>query len=271
MTFLFLLAGCGDSGSAQTTDTEESTDETANESAQTTDTAEGTDETTKSSLQETVVPTEYEDALDDYKKLVTYLFSKERLEDLINNGEFNLPEAVTVREEQSEDWFYMAADARQGLYNASPESFGYALYDFDGDDTDELMLLREDCFVLAIYTIESGESKLLDAYSYKDRAILLESGLIYNRISDGAVDYQIRLLEVCDQKLVTTSEFGYKQESDRYYPYKIADGTVQEITVDEFDTLNADYKDIYEADSIKDTVAKLGIEFVSLADEYIKS
>ena len=211
----------------------------------------------------TAVPEEYKDVIGAYKQLVTDLFSAD-FEEKVNQGYFD----INGSQELSYDWFCMVIDAKKPLNDFSPNSFGYSLCDLDGDNIEELILLREDYYVLAIYTTESSQAKLLGAYSYNHRATILDNGIIYTLTTEAADIFMIRLLELKHGGLVVTDEFGSDRDSEteRSYFYRVTDGIKKSISEEEYAMHSPDIMSIFDPLKAKDRMNKNGIEFSSIAD-----
>ena len=196
----------------------------------------------------------YNQVLDDYTQLVNDLLS-ENFEDKVNGGNFEAPSTAF-----DQDWFYMVIDAKKGITNISSSSFGYALYDLDQDGCDELVLMRDDYFILAIFTSSSENAELLGAFYYKNKGIILGDGNVYNIVTDAANIIEYNILQLKNGELSTIRGFGLNGE--QYYS-KTYNETKQ-ITESEFNDLRSNYPDISDQSKIKEYMISNGIKFIPL-------
>lgn len=201
------------------------------------------------------LPEQYTQVINDYKQTVAGLFADD-FEQKVNDGYFTAPD-----EALSYEWFCMVINAKKGVDNITPDAFGYALCDLDSDNTDELILLREDYYVLAIYTTAERKAQLIGAYSYKNRGIILEDGSVYNAVSESADTFTHNVYRLESGKLSLVKVFG--SNSGSYY--ELSDGEEKPITAAEYDTLNANYPALSDQSRIKEYMSNNGIAFVSLA------
>ena len=202
-----------------------------------------------------VIPAQYTQAISDYKQMVSGLFAED-FEQKVNDGYFESP-----NDDLSYEWFCMVIDAKQGIDHISPDSFGYALCDLDGDNTDELILLREDYFVLAVYTTVEQEAKLIGAYYYKSRGIILEDGSVYNAVNEAANIFVRNVYRLELGKLSLVKAFGSNGENY----YELSHNGEKQITAAEFETLNANYPTIRDQSQIKEYMSNNGIAFMPLS------
>ena len=202
----------------------------------------------------TSVHAQYIQVLNDYKQMINDIFSDD-FEQKVNDGYFEAPD-----DKFSNDWFSMIIDAKHGLNNIGPNSFGYALYDIDGDKSEELILLREDYFVLAIYTTVKTEVKLLGAYYYKNRGIILNNGCIYNFVSESAISFEHNVYRLKSGELLKIKSFG---SNDGNY-YELSDSEQKQISEAEFEIIKSKYPSLSDQHYIKEYMSNAGIVFVSL-------
>ena len=125
------------------------------------------------------------------------------------------------------------------FYNAGDA--GYALFDMNGDGTDELILLSEDYAVLAILTLRDGLPVVLtttvntvnakgqfDATRYASD----NKNAVQNCLWDISEDGSLRSL-ICVQ-------YEYNQTAQAYYTHSVDRGRKTEITDEEYRTLAAE-------------------------------
>ena len=193
------------------------------------------------------VPEEYYSLIfDDYKSFVSNICSDE-FEDYINNQ-------VPV------EWFEMSIDARHGIATITEKNFGYSLTDINRDGTQELIFIRDDYFVLAIYTIKDGNPYLLDAFNYKHNGMVLKDGCVFSTMNggDNYIEYRVQTLEKEHLTLKTVCEFGMNY--DLGYYLKDKDSKIKAITEEEFLSILSDYPDL-EGGDIKQYLIECGIDF----------
>ncbi len=176
------------------------------------------------------------------------------------NGLFSMPLEDFAGSNLQYKFGSMVFDALNVIEKPTRESYGYCIKDLNDDGIDELILLREDYFVLAIYTLKDGQPYLLDSFWYRHNAMVLNTGEIYT-ISSGGADYtiyKIQKLEKNSQTLTTVREFG-TDGPDIYY-IKDGDDDRKVLTEFDFSELVAFYPE-WDAENIKDYSLSCGIEF----------
>jgi|GEM_PF-1159805 len=118
--------------------------------------------------------------------------------------------------------------------DARDSSLGYAIHDINGDGISELVILSEDYFVHAIYSLCEGAPTLVGAYWSRSNCTIAESGALVTRANSGATDWcwavyslepesaQLQLLEMAGMESYN-EQTGEQLSSSRYY--QIKDGT----------------------------------------------
>lgn len=156
---------------------------------------------------------QYSKILADYKAIIASAFS-ETFEDDINTGKFQ-----PLNEDLRYEWNAMLGDMNDGLENPTKASFGYVLYDFDQNGSEELFWVREDHTILAVFAMEE-EPLLLDAFWSKHKCYITGSGdlLIFNSSSAQDFVYSLKSYNDADGMLKTIKEFGC--DGGQYYVMK---------------------------------------------------
>lgn len=198
---------------------------------------------------------EYITVLEDYALFVESLFSSSFQMD-INSGKFKSPNPNLEYE-----WFNMIVDSLNGLDEPNISSFGYALKDINGDGITELILLREDYFVLAVFTLDSDKAQLLDAYWYKHRGMILESGELLTLTTSSANIYEYNIQELSNHsaELSTVKTFG---ENEKGY-YEVVDTETTILDEKSFNGVLSKYPNI-SSDERKSYMISNGIQFIEL-------
>lgn len=97
-----------------------------------------------------------------------------------------LAQALTEDDDLRLKWGYMLWDMTAGAEDVTRSSFGYIIGDMDADAVPELLLLREDRTLLAIFTEVDGTVRLVDAFWPRYEAVLTDAGEKYSITSGGA-------------------------------------------------------------------------------------
>lgn len=154
----------------------------------------------------------YAEILEEYERLIDYRLLETFKTDW-ENGTYKegdaLKSAIPEDVELNRKWGYMLWDMTEGVDNATTRSFGYTCFDINHDGQPELLWLREDRTLLAIFTLGSGKPYLVDAFSARYEAVITNEGLLYSHSSGGAAfnNYELSTLSV-DGKLITEQSFG---------------------------------------------------------------
>ncbi len=198
---------------------------------------------------------EYITVLEDYALLVENLFSPS-FENDINSGKFKSPNPNLEYE-----WFNMIVDSLNGLDEPNISSFGYALKDINSDGITELILLREDYFVLAVFTLDSDKVQLLDAYWYKHIGMILESGELLTLTTSSAniYEYNIQTLSAQSTELSVVKTFG---ENENGY-YEVVDTEITILDEQSFNSVLSQYPNI-SSDERKSYMISNGLQFIAL-------
>lgn len=190
------------------------------------------------SLEKDTLP--YTQTLIDYQSVI-----EERLSDTFEsdyNSGVDLLAKSPPNLELAYEWHSMIVEAVGGLHEPTISSFGYAFVDVNGDDVKEMLWIREDYVLLAIYTLYNGEPLLLDAFWPRHKAVFTDSGELYTRDSGGAQDYKYtaRMLTTNGSALFPVATFG----SENGVYYENIDGNKVTINKERFDDLVESYPNI---------------------------
>jgi hypothetical protein len=127
-------------------------------------------------------------------------------------------------------------------------SMGYAIKDLNGDGTYELIFIRNDYRVIAIFTTVNGEPVLLGNYWDRKSCFIDENGLIYEAGSNGSDSSSKAVCRIKNnsKELEIIAEFGLDGHewvdgvAVQIY-FKTASGEKIRITKEEYDSLNSNY------------------------------
>lgn len=178
------------------------------------------------------IPSPYVSILSNFNAIIdSYLAGT--FESDYNNDKFSTPS-----ETLSDRWGYMMVELPYGMEDFERSSFSYKLIDINHDDIQELLLMKEDDTILAIFTMLHGKAILLDAYWSRYKGAVLSSGEIYTYGSSGALDFEYSILQIDLEKggLIETEKFGMNEGF-----YKIIDNRKEMIDETEFERIKAEY------------------------------
>ena len=133
-------------------------------------------------------------------------------------------------------WNAMVADLTANLQNPTAQSFLHRTRDINGDGEPELLLLRRDGILLALFTTCQGQPRLLDAFHTGYRAVMTDQGQLYTLFysAAGQYDYHIQTLG-SDGQFTTDGAFGV--DSPGTYHYEIQNGRECAISAERFEQL----------------------------------
>lgn len=182
------------------------------------------------------LPEPYIAILSDYRTIVDFRLSN-NFEDFYNNGidpEISDELTSSISDGIEYQFSAMLVDMTVGLGNPSRESFGYILQDVNKDGSAELFWVREDYFILAVFSIQDGQAKLIDAFWPRHKMIVTDEGFLYTQGSSGADFTSYKVSKIAgDGGISEIAEFGTEGKSY----YEIIDGNKKSIGQTRFDQL----------------------------------
>ena len=180
----------------------------------------------------------YESIIDLYKMMV------ELTEYYTNEGKLNgvYHRAFYFPSEKENEWFDRIFDS---VYQFCPKmtpdyanAFGYAIKDINGDGTDELILMLDEYYIIAIFTMKDGKPVLLDTYIPRGQAQIRENGDIYVHANGGADVLVVMICRIgADGELELVNAAGYMPDEEGklvFYKMDPVDLSVTYITEGEF-------------------------------------
>ena len=206
--------------------------------------------------------TEYSAIIEEYKKFVDCLINED-VKSAFDNNIFSAPDNILEYH-----WNCMLVEVNIWSYKDFPKTrnaFGYALEDLNGDGNAELILLLQDYTVLAVFSTENGESKLIDAFWPKHRCAIYDTGLLYTLSSGGAYDWYYKMQKISQDgsELLDLEEYGSTSDGEKQDYYKVIDGETHNINKSELDKFHENFpilSDITASEITKNS----GIKFIPL-------
>lgn len=194
------------------------------------------------------LPEMYETILADYAKIVEARVSPD-FEEIWQNGGITvsaeLEQAITDGEECGTfvdsplryRWSNMIVEMTAGLSEPNRDSFGQRLIDLNDDGFPELLWVRGDGSILAIFTMRQDKLLLVDAFWPRHKAVLTNAGYLYTKSSGGASQVHYVLCELAsDARLSTITAFGIDDSFSSLY-YEMVDGEKVPIEEERFEEL----------------------------------
>lgn len=161
-----------------------------------------------------VAPGSYDSILQTYRKIVDLAPDLAEEKELCSKANLS---ACSIGESGMDPFIRLAASVIN-LYPKSVEGwkpngssdFGYAIKDINRDGSDELILLRSDGTIVAVFTMHDQKPVLLDAFQNRYRCSLSDSGEIFTSGSNGAARTVNRKysLDPATGQLLLICEFG---------------------------------------------------------------
>ncbi len=169
-----------------------------------------------------------------------------------NNGNFEdyeLPDEFlgNPKREIEGDWSNMVVEMGLPYSDPTVEKFGYAIADLNKDGIDELLFLKDDYSILAIFTLCDNQPILLDAFWPRYDCAILENGDIFTQGSDGA-DYSVFTVRSLDKDtcdFITKTVFDYNSH-DEIYTIE-SDGKKETVDRETMDDRLSEYPEDFEA------------------------
>jgi hypothetical protein len=173
--------------------------------------------------------------LNDYRTMVKFRLSEEFETDY--NGD-EIPELSQTLQQcidtaEPYKWGDMWVEMTSGINTPTEASFGYILQDLNGDGTAEMIWLRQDRTLLALFTIQNDAPVLVDAFWPKHDGYITEQGYLFTAGSGGvATDYQVRTM---DGKPIAQ----FRRDAEIFF--ETVDGKEQSIDPARFEALLQQY------------------------------
>lgn len=119
---------------------------------------------------------------------VEKMFVLDDFEESVKNGMMLSPTG-----ELQEKWNEMLLSAKADFAGIDANAFGYKLIDLTGDSEPEFIFARSDDTPLAVFTMHTGELKLLDVYSRTYRCVITDKGELYTMNIDDSGNHQFEI------------------------------------------------------------------------------
>lgn len=207
----------------------------------------------------------YSGIIDAYKAFV--LDREKNMEKAINALATNIILETNLADEgtQYEIWC-SSVDARD-------KNVGYAIHDINSDDIPELIIISDDYFVHAIYSLSNKQPICLGGYWYRNRCGIDNDGIIYTRASGGAAytDFEWHSIVLNEPKLQLVRTIGTEPPSDtkgdkpnslKYFT--IINGEKVFIEQKEFETILHNFPDIDSGEPTK----SIGLNYIPFTQAY---
>ena len=192
------------------------------------------DKTESDAQSNKLINPKYNDLINTLKTIITKRLDP-AFDEQHTNGEFDSPNP-----ELDYNWQNMLMDVATGIDNPNVASFGYAIKDLNNDGIDELLFLREDSFLLAVFTLYNDEPFLLDAFWYRYKGMILENGTVFVHGSNGAADYKYSIRQLNENSTEFTSLLSFGEDGEGKYYKQISDKK-EFIDETEFNLLLSEY------------------------------
>ncbi len=207
----------------------------------------------------------YSVLLEDYESIVSFRLSQNFERDW-NNGSppaISIALTLAIQENPHAEWSNMVVCMIDGLDHPVQSSFGYVLRDLNNDAFPEMIWVREDYVILAIFTIRGDRLVLLDAFWNKHECVVLAENKLYIRTSGGAAYTEYAILALDSQEeFLRIKQFGvdgYSAEFESLY-YEIVDNQRNAISSDRFHELLLENPFEFGSEWTSQKIIRLGTE-----------
>lgn len=162
-------------------------------------------------------------------------------------------------------------------------TFGYAVKDINGDGVEELVLLKEDYTILAIFSYVDGKPIMLGAFDYNNFSAthrnltncwIYGDGMIYTSDLSGFDGFKVYRIADGGTSLETVADYGWYLYYVDYTIgtvtkyYKCVDGQEIEINEDEYQALHEQYEKRLGSYSITEATKEYaGLDYIPLFSE----
>lgn len=173
---LFILSACKDSNDMEKTSDTTNTELIYGETKPQLTTTSSSDEKIELTYS---TEKKYEAIISVYQD---FIYNKQKDEDALDKFYDKIIDEINNEQEEIE---YEVWCSGVEMYNSD---LGYAIYDLNNDDICELIILSEDFFVHAIYSLYNDVPVLVGGYWSRKSCVIDETGTLYIHGSSGAAD-----------------------------------------------------------------------------------
>lgn len=153
--------------------------------------------------------------------------------------------------------------------------YGYAAKDLNGDGVDELVLMNDDYYIMAVFSYADGKPVLLGNYMPRGSCWIDGDGLLHENGSGGADHSTNAIYKIADggkelELIVEYGTNGHEWIEDVAYTiyYKLVNGEKKTITEAEYQALNEQYgKYLGSVAGAEATKKHSGLTFIFLYTE----
>lgn len=241
LSVLLTAVGCVSGGGENDTRPEETTESNPVEETTAPESNEVDDAEKKEAPK---LPLEYEQVIENYKRIVEMRLS-EGFDENWNNGVYANTYNGYYDDEIMGDFDTMIVEMLLPGDNVTSSSYGYVLKDINGDGVLELFWVSSDLrTVFAVFTLSGRDVQLLDAFWSRYSCRITDNGELYTLGSSAAdvTSYHIRRLEPHSADLISVKEFGSDTyESGEQFYYEAESFGADHISKERFEELVSEY------------------------------
>ena len=221
-----------------------------------------------------------EENVSDYSKILNmYRGIIEILPNYVDSKEAmdNYCSEMGIVDEEEKELFKEIFGSTFDFKKSLPYKFscGYAIKDLNGDGVDELVLLNNEYYIIAVFSYADAKPVLLGNYRTRHSAWIDEKGWIHENGSGGADNSMNAVYKIADggASIELIAEFGtngHEWIGDTAYTkyYKLVNGEKAEITESEYNNLSEQYCNyLGSVKGAAATKAYSGLEFISMFTE----
>lgn len=148
---------------------------------------------------------------------------------------------------------------------------GYSVKDLNGDGVDELVLLNDEYYVIAVFSYADGKPILLGNYMPRGSCWIDGEGCLHENASSGSMCFSHSIYEIAQggEALVPLAEYGLDDvDFPKTYYYQSVGGERSSITKAQYDALDEQYgKYLGSVAGAEMTKEYSGLTFTSLYTE----